>query len=105
MKNYLYFIGWLFKRMFGGVFRLYKKYDDFVVDEPGIAFMPTILIAIVLSVIVLLATAHLYNLSLILYSMLTVTVLTFANYFRIIVRELYRKYMREQEKFLNTLKG
>lgn len=105
MKNFVYFILWLLKRMFGGIIRKYYEYDKFVVNEPGIAIMPTFLISIVASVVTMFSIAHTYDLSLLMYSMLVAGIVPFVNYFRILLREQYRKYMREQEKFLNTLKG
>lgn len=105
MKNFVYFIGWLLKRIFGGIVRKYYEYDKFVVNEPGIAIMPTFLISIVTSVVTMFSVAHTYNLRLLMYSMLVAGIVPFVNYFRILLREQYRKYMREQEKFLNTLKG
>jgi ABC-type multidrug transport system fused ATPase/permease subunit len=105
MKNFVYFIGWLLKRMFGGVIRKYYEYDKFVVNEPGIAIMPTFLMSIVASFVTMFSISHTYNLSFILYSMLFASIVPFVNYFRILLREQYRKYMREQEKFLNTLRG
>lgn len=105
MKNFVYFILWLLKRMFGGVIRKYYEYDKFVVNEPGIAIMPTFLISVVTSTVTMFSVAHTYDLSLLMYSMLVAGIVPFVNYFRILLREQYRKYMREQEKFLNTLKG
>ena len=105
MKNFVYFIGWMLKRMFGGVIRKYYEYDEFVVREPGVAIMPTFLIAVVTSMATMFSIAHTYDLSFILYSMLFAGMIPFANYFRIILREQYRKYLREQDKVLSTLKG
>lgn len=105
MKNFVYFIGWLLKRMFGSVIRKYYEYDKFVVNEPGIAIMPTLFMSIVAATVTMFSVAHTYDLSLLMYSMLVAGIVPFVNYFRILLREQYRKYMREQEKFLDTLKG
>jgi hypothetical protein len=106
MKNFVYFIGWLLKRMFGGVIRVYYKYDELVVKEPGIAMMPTMLISLgfMLAAIMFCIAMDYINMSALHLSFYAGS-LAFINYFRILLREQYRKYMREQDQFINTLKG
>jgi hypothetical protein len=105
MKNFVYFIGWMLKRMFGGIIHKYYEYDEFVVKEPGVAILPTFLISIVAATVTMFSIAHTYDLSFLMYSMLVAGIVPFVNYFRILLREQYRKYMREQDKFIDTLKG
>jgi hypothetical protein len=106
MKNIFYFVGWLLKRMFGGVIAQYYKYDEYVTDEPGIAVFPTIMLGILVFMFVsgiAIFTGNVNREG--LWVTLGSTILWFANYFRILMREQYRKFMQEQDKFLNTLKG
>ena len=41
------FTRWLLARMFGGVARLYGKYDKMVCEDTGMAIMSTMMIALV----------------------------------------------------------
>ena len=106
MKNFVYFIGWLLKRMFGGVIRVYYKYDNMVVEEPGIAIFPTLLIGLGIMIAVILTCISIDYINLnALHLSFYAAGLAYVNYFRILLREQYRKYMREQDQFINTLKG
>jgi hypothetical protein len=106
MKNFVYFIGWMLKRMFGGVGRVYQSYDKMITTDPLLAFLPTFFIGIMVFVlstgIAFIAKISVDNW---LIFMWVSEPLIFLNYFRILLREQYRKYMREQDKFIDTLKG
>jgi hypothetical protein len=106
MKNFVYFVGWLLKRMFGGVIGKYHKYDEFVVEEPGIAIFPTLLISlgVMLVTLVTCITVDYINMSALHLSFFAGS-LVYVNYFRILLREQYRKFNQEQDKMLDTLKG
>ncbi len=106
MKNFVYFIGWLLKRMFGGVIDIYYKYDKLVVKEPGLGLLPTLMISIVVlfvSMLVFVSIDFISHAS--LRASFVIAGLVYVNYFRILLREQYGKYMREQDKFVNTLRG
>jgi hypothetical protein len=106
MKNFIYFIGWLLKRMFSGVIRVYYNYDKMVVKEPALASMPTFMFSIVVFAIVTVTVANISDsLKITLYSGFLSIAIVFVNYFRILLREQYGKYMREQDTFVDTLKG
>ena len=106
MKNFIYFIGWLLKRMFGGVIDIYYKYDKLVVKEPGLGILPTLMISVVVLFVAMLVFVSIDFIS---HASLKLSFgiagLVYVNYFRILLREQYSKYMREQDKFVDTLKG
>ena len=103
MKGLL-FIGWLLKRMFGGVGRVYMQYDKFVVTDPGLACFPTLFASLGASVVILLVTSIWHDVALTLYSMLFAAGVIFANYIRILLREQYKKFIKEREKVFDILK-
>ena len=109
MKNFLYFFVWLSKRIFLGVFggtiSLYKKYDRFVVTEPGMALFPTLFVSLgllVISAALMVATGNTNMKG--LYFIQGVFCIWVCNYFRILMREQYRKYLKEQQDFIDILK-
>lgn len=99
------FTRWLFGRMFGSVTRLYGKYDDMICENPGLAIMPTILIAMVsiVPIFIVFLLSGFFQFS--LYAWLIFITLIFANYIRIILREQYKEFARERREFLNEFKG
>jgi hypothetical protein len=99
------FTRWLLGRIFGGVARLYGKYDKMVCEDTGLAIMPTILIAMVSIVPIFIVFALLGIFQYSLYAWLTVFLLIFANYIRIVLREQYKKFAKERRDFLNEFKG
>ena len=103
--NALPFTRWLLGRMFGGVARLYATYDEMVCEYTGIAFLPTMLIAMasVIPMFIIFAFLGIFQYS--LYAWLVVAALVFANYVRIILREQYKKFAKERQEFLDGFKG
>jgi len=106
MKNFVYFIGWLLKRMFGGVIDIYYKYDKLVVKEPWLGLLPTLMISVVVLFVAMLVFVSIDFIS---HASLKLSFgiagLVYVNYFRILLREQYGKYMQERDKFVDTLKG
>lgn len=103
MKGLL-FIGWMLKRMFGGVGRMYLQYDKFVVTDPGLACFPTFFASLGVSVVIILVTSIWHDVALTLYSMLFAAGVIFANYIRILLREQYKKFIKEREQIFDILK-
>ena len=105
IRNGVDFIVWLLKRMFGGVIRVYDRYDDFVVEEPLLSLMPTFIIG---TVVFVLATVVMVIVDAVtrvgLWFILSATTLCFVNYLRIILREQYRKFVAERERVFKILK-
>jgi Flp pilus assembly protein TadB len=99
------FTRWLFGRMFGGVARLYGKYDKMVCEDTGLAFMPTMMIALVSIVPTFIIFSVLGIVEYSIYGWLVVAVLVVANYFRIVLREQYKKFSQERREFLDGFKG
>jgi len=103
--NTISFIQWLLKRMFGGVIYLYNKYDEFVVEEPLFSLMPTFLFSMVVLIVSALVMVFLGVATRVgLWIILTASAMCFVNYFRIILREQYRKFEAERERVFNVLK-
>jgi hypothetical protein len=98
------FTRWLFGRMFGGVSNLYGIYDEMVCDEPALAAVPTLGIAVASIIPIFLIFAMLGIFSYSLYGWLFFTLLTVANYFRIILREQYKQFAIENKEFLDKFK-
>ena len=106
MKNVVYFIGWLLKRMFGSVIRVYQAYDKMITTDPLLAFLPTSFIGLMVFALST-GVAFIAKISVdnwLIFMWISEPVI-FLNYFRIILREQYRKYLREQDEFVDTLKG
>lgn len=99
------FTKWLVKKMFGGFANLYSKYDEIVVDNPGLAIMPTFLICVFYTAVclILLAISKSMNSSSI-WIVPAGSFLIFGNYFRIILREQYEKFKSERQELFNILK-
>jgi hypothetical protein len=99
------FIGWMLKRMFGGVYRVYQSYDKMITTDPLLAFLPTFFIGImtfVLSVVV----AYIANVPVDMWFifMWVSEPLIFLNYIRILLREQYKKFIKEREQVFDILK-
>lgn len=104
MKGLL-FIGWMLKRMFGGVGRVYQSYDKMITTDPVLGFLPTFFIGImtfVLSVVV----AYIANVPVDMWVifMCVSEPLIFLNYIRILLREQYKKFIKEREQVFDILK-
>ena len=103
--NIVPFVLWLFGKWFGGVGRLYKKYDDFVVKEPGFAFMPTFMISLLSGIVFMVVFAILGIFPFFLLAWLIFVIIAFSNYIRIILREQYKKFRAERQELFNTIKS
>lgn len=101
----LMFIGWMLKRMFGGVGRVYQSYDKMITTDPLLAFLPTFFIGIMVFVlstgIAFIAKISVDNW---LVFMWVSEPLIFLNYFRILLREQYKKFIKEREQVFDILK-
>ena len=100
------FIKWLFKRMFGKVIHVYDLYDEFVVDNPGLAILPTILISTgfsMLATLVLVTNGMFFPTG--FWFILIGLAVIFSNYVRIVLRELYKDFKRERKELFETIKG
>ena len=105
MNNLLSFTVWLFKRIFGWVREVYQSYDDLVVDQPVVGFLPTFFA--ILAVDAMLAFTLMpsdVSVSTFLWTLLVVDTVVFGNYFRILLREQYKKFIKEREKVFDILK-
>lgn len=98
------FIGWLLKKQFGGIIRLYQKYDDLVVENPGLALMPTLLASAFSSLIFIIMFAIIGHLSLTPMFSLGWAGLVFSNYFRIILREQFKEFKQERQELFTVIK-
>lgn len=99
------FVGWLLKKQFGGVGRLYMKYDNFVVDEPGMAIFPTFLISLLTFIATMVLGAILgTGLKIALLLALTAVFSVIVNYFRIILREQFKQFRKERQELFNVIK-
>ena len=98
------FIGWLLKKQFGGIIRLYQKYDDLVVESPGLSLMPTLFASIFSILIFLIVFAIIGHLNLIPMFSLAWASLLFLNYFRIILREQFKEFKRERQELFTVIK-
>ena len=105
MTKILSFITWMLKRMFGGVGRAYQSYDKMVTTDPFLAFLPTLFIGIMVFVL-LTGVAFIAKISVDnwLIFMWVSEPLIFLNYFRILLREQYKKFNEEREKVFDILK-
>jgi hypothetical protein len=104
-NKFFLFISWMLKRMFGGVGRVYQSYDKMITADPLLALLPTIftgLIVFILSTgIAFIAKISVDNW---LIFMWISGPLIFLNYFRILLREQYKKFIREREQIFDILK-
>lgn len=98
------FVLWMFGKWFGGVGRLYKNYDDFVVENPGFAIMPTFAVSLLSGIIFMIVFAVLKIFPFFLIAWLLFVVMVFVNYIRIILREQYKKFSAERQELFNTIK-
>ena len=99
------FIKWLLKRIFGKVIRVYKVYDDLIVDNPGIGFIPTFFFSVIfcmVSTFVLVVNDKFFPTG--FWFILLGMAVIFGNYVRIILRELYRDFKRERRELFEMLK-
>lgn len=106
MSNKIFlFIGWMLKRMFGGVIRVYQSYDKMITTDPLLAFLPTFFIGI-MSFMVSVAVAYIAKISVDNWFifMWVSEPLIFLNYFRILLREQYKKFIKEREQVFDILK-
>lgn len=106
MPNKIFlFIGWMLKRMFGGVIRVYQSYDKMITTDPLLAFLPTLLIGAMVFVlstgVAFIAKISVDNY---LIFMWVSQPLIFLNYFRILLREQYKKFIKEREQIFDILK-
>lgn len=105
LKNFTSFTGWLLKRMFGGVIRVYQSYDKMITTDPVLAFLPTFFIGIMVFV---LSTGVAFIAKIPvgdwLIFMWVAEPLIFLNYFRILLREQYKKFTKEREEIFDILR-
>ena len=100
------FTKWLLKRMFGKVIYVYNLYDEFVVDNPGLAILPTVLISVGFSMFATLGLVinGMFFPTGFWFILLGIAVI-FSNYVRIVLRELYKDFKRERKELFETIKG
>jgi hypothetical protein len=98
------FVGWLLKKQFGGVGRLYQKYDDFVVENPGMAVMPTLLIMMLSALIFMAVFAIIGHFLLFPFFWMAFAILVLFNYFRIILREQFNEFRKERQELFTVIK-
>ena len=105
MTNILSFITWMLKRMFGGVGRVYQSYDKMITTDPFLAFLPTFFIGIMVFVLSTgVAFIAKISVDIWLIFMWVAEPLIFLNYFRILLREQYKKFTKEREQIFDILK-
>lgn len=98
------FSKYLLQKVFGGLIKVYNKYDDMVVKETGLAFLPTLLFSLisVFPIMIVFSLFGIFYYS--IYAWFAVFVVAFANYFRIILREQFKKFKEERQQLFNILK-
>jgi ABC-type glycerol-3-phosphate transport system permease component len=74
-------------------------------EDTGMAIMSTMMIALVSIVPMLFIFSALGIFEYVHESWLGVAVLVFANYFRIVLREQYKKFAQERREFLDGFRG
>lgn len=99
------FVLWMFGKWFGGVRRLYKNYDDFVVENPGLAIMRTFAVSLLSGIVFMVVFAILGIFPFFLLAWLIFVIIAFSNYIRIILREQYKKFRAERQELFNTIKS
>jgi len=105
MNNLSSFTVWLFKRIFGWVREVYQSYYDLVVDQPVTGFLPTFFaILVVDTVLAFTLMPSDVSVSTFLWTLLVVDTVVFVNYIRILLREQYKKFIKEQEQIFDILK-
>lgn len=106
--------------MFGRIISWYQKYDRSIVRDQLFGFFVTALFCIIWFPI--LATLHIVFYETVVYhtvkgwfsvdsginwffvNWLGITAIAYANYFRIVLREQYKKFSQERKDFLNEFK-
>jgi hypothetical protein len=105
MHNLLPFLKWLMRKWFGGSGRLYQSYEKNVIRDPLPFFFLTIMIY---AVIWMLITLPLITLVVAIPAIYTVWILlavaVFGNYFRILIKEQYRRFCQEQQRLFEKIK-
>lgn len=103
-RTIISFVVWLLKKQFDGIVQLYQKYDDYVVKNPGIAVMPTLLVMMLSALIFMLVFAIIGHYLLFPFFWMAFAILVVFNYFKIILREQFKKFQKERQKLFNVIK-
>jgi predicted RND superfamily exporter protein len=106
MHNLLPFLKWLMRKWFGGTGRLHQSYEKNVIRDPLPFFFLTILIyAVIWMLITLLLIGLAVAVTTIYAVWIVLAVAVFGNYFRILIKEQYRRFCQEQQKLFEKIKN
>ena len=100
------FIKWIFGRFGAAIKRLYASYDADVVSDPFFAFLPTFFIGIIvpmpLAIFCFFTGA---SIATFFWILLILELVWFGNYVRILLRQQYKRFLKETANDSNRTTG